>query len=378
MKIYFISDGDPNDNRLWSGTVKQMYTKLKLEHEVSVIDVSNHSNSLMQFHKCLAKIIRMIFKKKYNAIYSIANAKRESKKVEKCVFTLGKADAIFCPAKSSSIAYTNLNIPIIYLTDATFSQMIDYYEHLTNLSKLTVYEGERIEQRAIDKSSFVICASSWTQESIIKEYKKSKRKTKVIPFGANIDEIVSTEKIENQIKLLFCGIDWNRKGGTVAVETVKELQSRNINAHLYIVGCKSPQEYTEFFIHSIGFLDKNKENEREQLKKIYSNMNFLLLPTVAECAGIVFAEASGYGIPSITYDTGGVGTYVIDGVNGFKLPKGSSYLEFADCIERCIKERNLYERLCSEARKYYASSLNWETWEKSVNDILEEVKNERI
>ena len=47
--------------------------------------------------------------------------------------------------------------------------MIDYYEHLTNLSKLTVYEGERIEQRAIDKSSFVICASSWTQESIIKE-----------------------------------------------------------------------------------------------------------------------------------------------------------------------------------------------------------------
>ena len=83
MKIYFISDGDPNDNRLWSGTVKQMYTKLKLEHEVIVIDVSNHSNSLMQFHKCLAKIIRMIFKKKYNAIYSIANAKRESKKVEK-------------------------------------------------------------------------------------------------------------------------------------------------------------------------------------------------------------------------------------------------------------------------------------------------------
>lgn len=46
-------------------------------------------------------------------------------------------------------------------------------------------------------------------------------------------------------------------------------------------------------------------------------MNFLLLPTIAECAGIVFAEASGYGIPSITYDTGGVGTYVIDGINGF-------------------------------------------------------------
>ena len=373
MKIFFISEGNPNDNRIWSGTVKQMYDKLKLEHEVIVIDVSNHSRLLMQFHKCLAKIIKIIFKKKYSAIYSIANAKRESKKVEKEVLKLGKADIIFCPAKSSSIAFVNLNIPIIYLTDATFAQMIDYYEHLSNLSKLTIYEGERIEQQAIDRSSFVICASAWTQDSVIKKYKKTKSRTKVIPFGANIDEIVSAEKIENQISLLFCGVDWKRKGGDMAVETVKELQSRNINAHLYLVGCKPPQKYAEFYIHSIGFLDKNKENEREQLKKIYSNMNFLLLPTVAECAGIVFAEASGYGIPSITYDTGGIGTYVIDGINGFKLPKGSDYLKFADCIEKCIKEKKLYERLCSEAKKYYALSLNWDSWRESFNDILEEV-----
>lgn len=34
MKIVFISDGNPVDNSLWSGTIKQMYTKLKMEHEV--------------------------------------------------------------------------------------------------------------------------------------------------------------------------------------------------------------------------------------------------------------------------------------------------------------------------------------------------------
>ena len=102
-------------------------------------------------------------------------------------------------------------------------------------------------------------------------------------------------------------------------------------------------------------------------------MNFLRLPTIAECAGIVFAEASGYGIPSITYDTGGVGTYVIDGINGFKLPIEANYVDFADCIERCINDEKAYEKLCIKAKEYYEILLNWETWKKSFNDVLKEV-----
>lgn len=374
MKIVFIADGNPADNRLWSGTIKQMYTKLKQEHEVTVVDVSNYSKILIIFNKCLTRLVKLILKKKYNATYSIINAKRESKKVEREVCKLKNVDVIFCPAKSSSIAYINLGIPIIYLTDATFPQMINYYEHLTNLCKLSIYEGKRIEEKAISNSSFVICASEWVRESVTKNYKVNKTETRVIPFGANIDELVpKKKKIEEQINILFCGVDWKRKGGTTAVETVRELQHRNINVHLYLVGCKPPEEFVEPFIHTIGFLDKNDERERNQLKEIYSNMNFLLLPTIAECAGIVFAEASGYGIPSITYNTGGVGTYVIDGINGFKLPIEANYVNFADCIERCINDEKTYENLCIRAKEYYKVLLNWETWEKLFNDILKEV-----
>lgn len=35
-------------------------------------------------------------------------------------------------------------------------------------------------------------------------------------------------------------------------------------------------------------------------------MHLLLLPTRAECAGIVFNEASAYGVPILLTDTGGV------------------------------------------------------------------------
>ena len=71
MKIVFISDGNPVDNSLWSGTIKQMYTKLKMEHEVIVVDVRNCSKLLMTFNKCLTRMVKIVSKKKYNATYSI-------------------------------------------------------------------------------------------------------------------------------------------------------------------------------------------------------------------------------------------------------------------------------------------------------------------
>ena len=378
MRIVFIADGDPNDNRLWSGTIKQMYTQLKSAHEVFVIDVSNRSVLLTAFNRCVTAIVRWITKKKYNASYSTLNARRESRIVETHMHRLGQVDAVFCPAKSGSIAYAKIQAPIIYLTDATFEQMVGYYDHLTDLCRWTVYEGTTIERKAIGNSACVICASTWAQRSVITDYNKSESQTGIIPFGANIDEFVSANKDMERINILFCGVDWKRKGGSVAVETVKELQRRGIDAHLFLVGCRPPCEFAQPFIHTVGFLNKNNECERKRLQEIYGTMHFLLLPTVAECAGIVFAEASGYGIPSITYDTGGVGTYVVDNVNGFKLPLSAGYSEFATCIERCAKDAALYKKLCDGAKEYYNASLNWTSWKEAFDEVLNEVCDEKI
>lgn len=372
MNIAFISDGNPNDNRLWSGTIRQMYNVLSEEHNVEYIDVSNRSVCPKIFNKIIAKTIRVFTGKKYNASYSIINAKRESYIVEKKV-KKQKYDFVFCPAKSGSIAYSRINVPVVYLTDATFIQMVDYYEHLTNLSGLTMYEGNELERRAIEKSKIVICASDWAKNSVINDYKKCGQDVKILPFGANIEEVTSTKAEHDCINLLFCGVDWKRKGGETAVKTVRELKSRGNNVNLYLVGCNPPESYTESYIKTIGFLNKNNPEEKEKLKKIYEETDFLLLPTVAECAGIVFAEASGNGIPSITYDTGGVGTYVMNGINGYRLPLGSGHEEFADLIEKCIFDNTLSEKLKDGARKYYRETLNWNSWRKEFDKITEGV-----
>ncbi|WP_270350498.1 glycosyltransferase [Ligilactobacillus salivarius] len=67
----------------------------------------------------------------------------------------------------------------------------------------------------------------------------------------------------------------------------------------------------------------------------------MLLPTRAECAGIVFNEASAFGVPSLSVDTGGVADYVKNNINGYRMPLSANGEDFALKIEEWIKEDKL-------------------------------------
>lgn len=157
------------------------------------------------------------------------------------------------------------------------------------------------------------------------DYGVDASKISVVPCGANLDIVPVSGQINlkttGNCNLLFLGVEWDRKGGNIALETFRHLKQDGVNPRLHIIGCVPPYDLTEEKgIIVIPFLDKNKEGDFQQLHAIFLQTDFLLLPTRAECAGVVFSEASAYGIPSITTDTGGVTTYVKNGVNGYSLP----------------------------------------------------------
>lgn len=99
--------------------------------------------------------------------------------------------------------------------------------------------------------------------------------------------------------------------------------------------------------------------------------HIFLLPTRAECAGIVFSESSAYGLPIFTYNTGGIGNYVIDGINGYKLPLTAKGKEFADKIEESLKN-NEFEKLGQGGIKLFNEKLNWHSWAESFKKIMQD------
>ncbi|MCB4235988.1 glycosyltransferase family 4 protein [Kaistella anthropi] len=105
-------------------------------------------------------------------------------------------------------------------------------------------------------------------------------------------------------------------------------------------------------------MNKNKTEDYERLKQLLSQSHLLFLPTRAECYGIVYCEASAYGLPSIATATGGVTSIVKDGVNGFALPENAGAEEYAEKIAEILSPEQL-SVLSESSRKRYEEHLTY-------------------
>ncbi len=218
-----------------------------------------------------------------------------------------------------------------------------------------------------------MAASDWAKESAIRDYGVAPENISVVPFGANLEYIPAADQLNfqasHQCRLLFFGVEWTRKGGDIALEAYWKLKQEGVNAKLLIVGCVPPAQINDPDITVIPYLDKNNPADFERINDILLKTDFMLLPTRAECAGIVFCEASSYGIPSLTTDTGGVSTYIKNNVNGFTFPLEAGAREYADGIKNIISNPQLLIDLKHSTRAYYDETLSWESWGKSFYEI---------
>ena len=121
----------------------------------------------------------------------------------------------------------------------------------------------------------------------------------------------------------------------------------------------------------VGRLNKDNEEQYERMIKYYQESDLFLLPTLAECSAIVFSEAAMYGLPTFTHNTGGVMSYVEDGVTGRGLQLGSTGEDFANAILDMLN-KNQYDEWSKNARRKYEKELNWEKWLTSCKKIIEE------
>jgi glycosyltransferase involved in cell wall biosynthesis len=172
---------------------------------------------------------------------------------------------------------------------------------------------------------------------------------------------------KNECELLFVGVDWDRKGGAIAVEAARLLNEAGIKTVLRVVG-PTGEMILPSFVESLGFMDKNSEEGVHKLLELFRRADFFILPTKAEAAGIVFSEASSCGLPSLTYATGGVPDYVRSGVNGFCLAPGAPASDFVDHIQALLSNASEYEAMSVRAFSEYQERLNWET---SVNELIQ-------
>jgi glycosyltransferase involved in cell wall biosynthesis len=379
-RVGFLTSADPRDRRSWSGILTSMLEALERQGlEMLVLGPADVPSRLWLrlVHRILEKLTQFTGSR-YNRHHSVLTSLARARFFHRRLRAAPPLDVIFAPDASSEIAFLPCSAPIVYLSDTTFALMIGYYAQFTNLSKLSLAEGHVIERRAIQRSAATIFSSHWAATSAIQHYHAPRERLHVVPFGANVesrtlpalDELSTTG---DTCHLLFLGVEWTRKGGPIAFQTLLALLDAGVSADLTVCGCVPSPAYRHDLLTVIPFLDKNVPADGARYDRLLGASDFLLLPTRADCSPVVIGEANAYGIPVIASITGGVPEAVTPGVNGFLLPYTAAAEEYAAAIQSLWIDKEAYRCLARTSRERYDTTLNWDAWAQHTAQIIRSV-----
>lgn len=372
INVGVVCKEDPHDRRPQSGTTFQVYRNLGMQKGLNVYWIPFHDSFLSKSWLLLQKLIQKVFHVTMACDRSPLYIRLKERHINKDL--LAKADVLYCPFTQ----LISLKKPTVYMSDAVYYSMINYYWKADPEDKATKI-SDHTQRMVLDHATKIVLPCQWAIDCALGHYQQPPHKVSLAEYGPNIDEkdIVSHEWSYNgHLHILFIGVDWERKGGMVAVEACKWLNQHGTKATLHIVGAPHLADDIKAieYVDYIGFLNKNDRSQYERLRSLISLCHCMLLPTRAECTGIAFSESTSCGLPSFSYYTGGVPNYVLDGRNGYLLPLSANGEDFGKKIKSCLESGELAQ-MSKTCREVYRTTLNWTTWAEKTAKALKEAAN---
>jgi len=328
----------------------------------------------------LERLFRRIIKQLSNNAYmkhDLTNICRTARSLDK-IFKHMSADLVFSLYPASLAFYGN-KTPCVFRTDATIKGVLKESPQFLSVAPLLRWFALWIEKRALHRSILIITHSEWSRNILKEDYGISPEKIFVMPNPSSLpatsipDKLTCYEEKNSPLKLLFIGQDPKRKGLDVSLKVVDELNHAGIKAVLTICGLTGESTPT---IHYAGKLHLDRQDELGRYTDYLSESHLLLHPALFDPAPRVTAEAAAFGTPTITNNTGGLGTSVLDGVSGIVLPKGSPAEAYVQAIIDLVNDPERYRRLCQTTRERYEKELNWDVAGKRLVSVLEEAVKE--
>lgn len=366
MRVAFVAIGDPNDRRVWSGTPHYALREIrKRVGDVHVVSTDGIDLVLNRINRLTRKLGWDLSREPLvSRIYS-TSIERELQRI--------KPDVVLSIGASNKVADLPGDWPIVHVSDALFETVTGYYVRYRRLSERSRTLGNRIQQRLIDRARAILLTSNWAKDGAEDFYDAREGLISVAAIGANLDRDPGGDVAriaKDRLRLLFVGIDWRRKGGTLMLETFDHVRALVPDAELHIVGCEPrlAVERPGVVIH--GFLSKSDPEQRSTLEELYRSASMFLMLSHEEAFGLVYCEAAAYGLPSVALRTGGIPTIVRDGETGTLLPPDAGPQEIGERIVALWRDRPRYDAMRAAARHAYETRLNWTAWGDSVERAL--------
>jgi glycosyltransferase involved in cell wall biosynthesis len=384
--LLLVTVEDPYSMKSWSGTVFALREALARHVDrLTVFRPSRPSRNPIDMARRLRHFKDPL---RYPLWMTKATLKNNAREVQ-AEIDLINPDAVLSISSQCVAFLDQPGKPTFLFSDAPWLAWQEAYagQHTRPLRMAWFAEQEANAARHLDGLFF---GSEWAVTEAMRLYSGGKRlrqRLHVTPLGSSLIPERSREGVlqcasarrKDEIELLYVGKDWERKGGPLAVEVAALLHAAGQKVRLHIVGCSpalAPE--TNAFVTVHGLLHQNNPEQKATLLGLFERSHFFLVPTIAECFGVVFAEAQAFALPPISREIHALPSVIVDGKTGMLLDPAAPASDYVRRILALWRNQSAYQKMAVAGRDRFEKLLNWDrTAEEIVRHIDESLTRKR-
>jgi glycosyltransferase involved in cell wall biosynthesis len=258
---------------------------------------------------------------------------------------------------------------VTYYIDATMRQYFDGYGR--RLGRRIRAEAVAREQDAYQAARYVVCWSRWCADDVEASYGVSRDNIRVILPGANVDESSLPGPAEwngslSPLRLGLVGMDWERKGGPILLETATALERMGHPVEVIVIGPAASRLPSHPSLRAVGLVDKRRDLPR--FVELVRSFHFGCLLSRAEALGISTLESLRLGVPVIGTAVGGIVDTVPDEA-GFLLPPERTSERLVEALLPLLDTPDLYAKMRAGAARV-AKGQSWDRTVKEFKELL--------
>jgi glycosyltransferase involved in cell wall biosynthesis len=238
------------------------------------------------------------------------------------------------------------------------------HTHLANLDYPSFHEGDLYHRKWVESEREIYANAAttfvWSSNMIdvlVNRYGIDPEKTMCVYAGPNIEVPQTAEQASTEFgrRILFVGVDWERKGGPDMLAAFERVRASVPEASLTIVSrfCPDRSEWP----HGVRFTGRIP---LPAVADEFSRADVFCLPTHLEPFGIVFIEAMAYAMPVVSTRIGALPDLVEDGVNGYLIAPGDVDT-LAARLTALLSDRNRLATMAAESRRRYDNCYSWDS-----------------
>jgi glycosyltransferase involved in cell wall biosynthesis len=204
--------------------------------------------------------------------------------------------------------------PFYIYTDHTLASHLEYPSHDPRLFRSKgLLDLERALYRRADR---IMVSAAHVERTLIRKYGCDPERVSTILIGANVDPATSSDELDRYAagRILFVGIDWERKGGPTLLAAFDKVAAEFPQATLTIAGCAPPVSHPR--VRALGRIP------RSEVAALLEQSSIFCLPSLIEPSAVASVEAMAFKLPVIATTVGGFPGMVSTGETGTLVPPG--------------------------------------------------------